>query len=396
MLAMQFRSAGIACVLSFTALCIRGTAGEVTLDLIRAMLKEHQTACHSLRIKYTHSQESRTIGSGAKTVHIHSHEGVLWEWLQDGHKQCFRTGPQDLPDPTPDHPGQWASYDGRFGYQVYYWDHTPFAREVHKVRHMPEQLQHCRLLAALGWQLGVDQESLYRCLELPGSRLEGREDVDGVLCWKVRCDELTFRGVKGSGLIAWFDEAHGFLPRRWWISPLRALRLPKGSKFVYQPQPGERMNSGETAEFISITDAATGDSRWFPKRVRQEGLISGEIEVVDVTWNVPISSSEFVPKPVEGSLWVDTEGGMSGEKYVGGERGLKLFYERLTEANLAAGLAPPTVPGQSPPRPTISPGQSLADANPMAASNSHWIRIVLAATGLILLFAAYRRWRTVS
>jgi len=58
------------------------SAGEVTLDLIRALLKEHQTACHSLRVKYRHSQEAKTIGTGAQAFQIAGFEGVVREWLE--------------------------------------------------------------------------------------------------------------------------------------------------------------------------------------------------------------------------------------------------------------------------------------------------------------------------
>lgn len=393
---MQLRSAGLASVLCLTAMRNPCSAGEVTLDLIRALLKEHQTACHSLRVKYRHSQEAKTIGTGAQAFQIAGFEGVVWEWLQDGRKQCLRSAPQDLPDPTLDHPGSWASFDGQFGYEMHYWDRTPFVREIRKVRDKPQQLQHCRILAALGWQTGVDQESLNQCLELPGARLEGREEVHGVQCWKVRCEELTFRGVMGSGLIAWFDEEHGFLPRRWWISPLRAMRLPTGAKFVYQPQPGENYNSGEITEFQAVKDGVTGDSRWFPKLVLQETLVRGEMEVVDVAWNVPIPPQEFVPQPAEGAKWADytqAQAGLPGPRYVGGAVGQKLYYERWRKSNLARGLTPPSMPGEGPPRPTIQPGQRLADANPATTFINHWTRIIVTTVGVILLFVAYWRWR---
>jgi len=370
-------------------------ADAVTLELIRATLKEHQTACMSLRVKYRDVLESQTIRTGAGPVSIPGHDGVDWEWLQDGRKQAIRASALKSPQPNSDLSPIWASFDGKFGYEVFYWDRTPVVKQIRQTRDRPMRLQHCTVLAAMGWQLGIDQEGLYRCLELPGARLEGLEEVEGAPCWKVRCDEITVHGVKGSGLIAWLDPEHGFLPRRWSIMPLRALSLPKGEPYHHKHQPGDQINGGAISAFQQVEDLATGEKRWFPKLIEKKRGLRGRAEVVDVAWNGSISTHEFVPQMVDGAEWVEVAvNGTEQRKYLGGERGREFYYERWRESNLAAGLPPPTMPNGSPPTPTLPADLQLADATPGLPWGSFWVRVALAVFGLICLSLAFWRWRS--
>lgn len=225
----------------------------------------------------------------------------------------------------------WAGFDGSLFAS---WRHSIKAREGHEQlpqgridANLPDDLRDISMANLLGTSVFPD-ESLQRLLDREGVRVVGFEEVNGNKCVKV--DLAPYAAYQKHPdlrlqIIAWFDPAHGYLPRRLrFVNPLVVKASDQQIKGEITIQDFQKMPIDST-RFV-----------WLPVAAVQinSGLTQYRVRVSNVVVNETVPDDVFRPVFPFGTYVLEQRAGQPDKRYfAGGDAGAK-HYEELQKESI--------------------------------------------------------------
>jgi hypothetical protein len=265
------------------------------LPLIRATLREYLTSVTSIEVKYSGWHAPQKGSPSQDPWKGRSWGPQHFEWAEQGRQKLMKAGPIPLDDfPQVQF---FGTHDGR---TAYYVDYEP--GNISKIRMIiktpdinPAYYDFPCPAIFMGLRIPQSEQSFLALLERSGPKVEGRESVTGIPCWKVDLGRYKSNAGFEHSCTAWLDSDCGYLPRR-----VVVKLIDDSPKLVPSAKGDER--AFEVIKFSRVRDHLLGTERWFPTEMRFESRYeTGRFVVDEVEINKPIPLERFQPRPQVGT-----------------------------------------------------------------------------------------------
>ncbi len=188
---------------------------------------------------------------------------------------------------------------------------------------------------AAGLAVGPSHDRLDSLLMRPEVVVEGQENHDGSLCWRLNLGKADFRrsDVNPHEIIVWLDPAVGFLMRRASVIPSRLVAIRNNPEALqeFQPQPGDLPSTIVIKDFHKVDDPVVG-LRWFPKELSFGPIGHARFQITEVAVNRRIPRETFVPAPMFGTRIQEIHrDGTPETQFFGGEEGQQEFLRLVAK-----------------------------------------------------------------
>lgn len=311
-----------------------GLTDEQLLPQIRATYQARADIIRTMQVRYR-----KMPPLDAQGRYVENFAEKKFEWTMSGHKQLLKREPWKNPfDRSDSKPSpEWDSFDSVSGYQVVYWPSDPErVSRVFRTKSLPVALRDNWIPVFLGLRLPYSPISLAQQLNLPATRIIGREPVNDTDCIKVELaayEPSPSPGIKHRAFV-WFSVEH-----EWALAQIHMASVRCFEHWVEHPTTPYK-NSGDVSSFIravsfmSSADSVMKRQWWFPSEWTVGEGHPNFLEVDEIILNQPIDSAIFAPPRPVGAELIDMEiiGKPGDSVIVGGEDGLAV-KQRMMNRN---------------------------------------------------------------
>lgn len=357
-----------ACIFSMAASVPLARGNEPTLDDLRVQLAEQLTSISAIDCTFT------LTGSSTDVV-------THWTWKQDGEKELVTCEPYFYGPDSPYPVQVWLSFDGEHGYEVS-WD-TDDPSRILAIRRLSQPSKYLRAHATpdlwLGRSLFNSSETLLTLLAGDQAVVVEVAEIEGHRCAHVDLGLHTRLEKYVDHWQVWLDVEHDMLPRK-----LHMVRTKLASDGDDNPVVAD--DAFLVLSFDQVHDAGLGIQRWFPMRMRINGLHGeSELAVKSIIFNASIPKEAFIPEPDFGTEIYDDPPPPGQTRQVtihGGETAVDARRQRLLEQ--AAAMSQQAIEAEGPPI------DARPSERPRLLKWLPWVSLVIALGAVAWIFWSRR------